>query len=1429
MKKTLGMMRMTVAAALLSACTARADLRAAWEFNPSDISGASVSASGGTAAKTTGVLAGDADVSTGILALDGTGDYLAIGGANVTDVTDLRALPMMTICAWVRVGDTVTTQRRIVEHDDNFYFFQETGKFRFTVHGSGNPTAISVSSSTPNVWQHVLAVYQGQGRPLKIYINGTLEHTTGNAQVMSNSVQRFTIGASRNNSATAGNAFNGSLDDVAIWDTILSDAQIAELAGLGTGGYAGRVPPTLLGTGSGIATRPAIAITKTTATLRALLGVASSSVRLYWGESDGGDGAWDQTCDFGASAPGLLSTNLTGLTAGTLYHYRFVATTPGGEIATETGCLTTFRVLPDDFGGLQLWLRPDAGVFSNAGTTPAFNGGAVGQWNDVSGNSRHAERTAGGGVLVLENNAFNDLPGIRRTDANNSAFLTIPSYEIADTDELTVFVISRAAPQASGGTIHPLITSGPAYRGTGMFTITSMNPLNGGSGMLGFFGRDYNPFPYDDYTSSSNSPNFSDGEGHVIALSLAGTATGGNGAFTGWYDGKAGTPRSGRTSNPVNGPVEIGGASDNAGYRYAGTYGDILIYNRVLTDDERNDVGWYLQEKYGLKGAYRNKHATLIKQYAAEAVTKTAATLTAELLDGDLPATATLYWGPEDGGTDPTAWANAQPFDNAAYGLLSTNLTGLTTDATYHYRFCGRNNQGDTWTSASGSFKTWRELPSDITDLQLWLKADDGVTSDSRAVVMQWDDHSGFDRHAARVSTHSLSNVVYERDSLNGMPIIRTKDIINSDYLRAASYTVADDDDLTVFIVSRADPQTLNGSALHTLITSGDPANGKGAFGISAMRPNAGGAGHLGFFGRGNQLFPYNQFTSTNQTPNFSDQKGHVMALRLTGASAGGNGVFSGWYDGAFTTSLNGSNNNPTNGPVEIGGATGSSEYRYAGSFGDILIYNRALTDDERNRVGWHLQTKYGLPGAYRNPFAVKFANPAVTALATTAATLAIDIIGGDLPSAVTIHYGTSDGGTDAAAWAGAQTGDTVSAFGAASASITGLTPGTIYHARFSATNSQGRAWADTGITFATDGPPIVATGIPNLVGLTSAILEGTLLATNGAPTHVWIYWGTEDGGDTAGGWQNAFALGVQDVGSVSMPAPLTGLTEDTSYAFRLYATNSYGGRWAPTSQRFTTAYMPDNIKTDGLVLWLCADMGVAHTGGLVDQWQDQAIAIGGANNATRAGSSRPTLEPDAINGRAALRFDGIDDFLTIPDDDSLDLGTGAGKGWTLFTVYLRNGGNNPCIISKGMAGSSDTDWRLFQEGSQIIWGTGNASDTNAWLQVREPAVGTPHILAATLTQTGETSGTKVLYTNGVPHVSETYQQKAPASTAAVYIGGYSATERNIAGLIAEIMAFNRALTEDELNNVGWYLQEKYGILGLFEYRTPRGTLLMLR
>jgi hypothetical protein len=1399
--------RLTTAAALLLAtCSARAELRAAWEFNPADVSGASVAASGGTAANTTGTLTGDADIPQGYLALDGNGDYLAFG----TDVTGLRGLSAITVVAWIRVDDNGTVMRRIVEHDDNFYFYTEGGKFRFTIHGTGGAALISATTLPTNVWLHVAAVWQ-RNAFAKLYVNGVPEASLSNPTVaMGNVANRLSFGVQCNGTAapTASSYFHGGMDDVAVWDTALSDAHIAALSK--------RLAPTTLA--GLIAAAPVTGIGKTNATVNGLLNAPAADIRLYWGTADGGTDpdAWANVCDFGASASAAgLSTNLTGLAVGTRYRYRFRA---DGQW-TDAGTFTTYGTLPDDLPGLQLWLRPDAGVTTNAA-------GRVEAWADQSGNARDAARSGTAGTLKLVmREGIGALPAVQFAGGTDNAFLSVAPYTPDATNDLTVFVVARALPQADTGTIRPLVSAGPPGSGQGLFCIAGSRPWSDvgktipSVGALGCFGRGYgSSVPYSEFAATNDLPNFAPGAGHVAVMTLDAAANSGKGRFAAFFDGIARRTANGTSTTPAAGPVAIGGTPAVNSYRFDGFIGDVLIYDRVLSDDERNAVGWYLQSRYGLEGNHTDPLVARTAIRAATAVTKTTATLNGEVLDLPNPAEAAFFWGETDGGSDPAAWAHTNIVGTVTgLGRIAAPVAGLTPGTVYRYRLRCENASGEAWTTA-GTFTAWREEPSDFAGLQLWLKADDGLTTNDTGIVTQWADRSGNARDAVRVGTAGGITRVF--DDWNGLPALATTGLTGSDYLNTPAYQVADTDDLTVFVVARAGAQESVGSAIKALVGSGTAGTGQGTFCIAATRANvAGAAGCLGYMGRNYTANPpYPDFASASSVPNFAPGSGgHIAALTLDAAANGGLGQFTGFFDGYARASIAGQTTNPQNGPVDIGGSVYGTNTRFAGWLGDILIYNRVLTADERNRVGWYLQTKYGLAGAYRNPFATVLTNTALTALSGTSASLAVDVADGDLPATVTLHWGTADG-----VWT-ASTNTTAAAFGTVTLTADGLTPGAIYFARFSADNSQGTVWADDTLTFVTPGPPIVAAYPPNTPGFTSARLEGALVATSGAPSSVWIYWGAADGGTDAGAWDLAIPFGPQETGRVT--SAVSGLAENTAYFYRVYAENSFGARWSE-AVRFTTAFAPPpEVKTDRLVFWLRADAGVAHSNGLVHAWTDQA----GTSDAFASGASRPAYESASVNGRAALRFDGADDFLAAADRDALDLGTGAGKGWTMLAVYLRENSGTRNIVSKGTAGSNEADWRLFREDTGILWGTGPASDSNAWFRVAEPPANQPHVLAATLTQTGETSGVKVFYTDGEPHVSEPYAAKAPANTHPVVIGGFGAANGNLKGLVAEVMVFNRALSDDDLNNAGFYLQAKYGIPGAFEYRAPRGTLMLLK
>jgi hypothetical protein len=187
------------------------------------------------------------------------------------------------------------------------------------------------------------------------------------------------------------------------------------------------------------------------------------------------------------------------------------------------------------------------------------------------------------------------------------------------------------------------------------------------------------------------------------------------------------------------------------------------------------------------------------------------------------------------------------------------------------------------------------------------------------------------------------------------------------------------------------------------------------------------------------------------------------------------------------------------------------------------------------------------------------------------------------------------------------------------------LISGSSYVYRCYATNTTGAVWSvlQRGFTTLTVVPTVNnADGASNITE-NAATLNGNLSLQFGTAA-ITVYWGEEDGGTNKASWDNPGSLGARSQGAFS--TNITGLTVDTLYYYRTYASNTYGDAWASE----TSLWMAQTRTTGA---WHLVSVPVNYTNKCLHSVLGRAIASG-----MTAG--------------------------TLPTDDSLWL-QGSGGSWT--------------------------------------------------------------------------------------------------------------------------------------------------------------------
>jgi len=368
---------------------------------------------------------------------------------------------------------------------------------------------------------------------------------------------------------------------------------------------------------------------------------------------------------------------------------------------------------------------------------------------------------------------------------------------------------------------------------------------------------------------------------------------------------------------------------------------------------------------------------------------------------------------------------------------------------------------------------------------------------------------------------------------------------------------------------------------------------------------------------------------------------------------------------------------------------TGTASITGATRWGD---YAEMSVDPSDNTTFWTTNEYIGTFGGTW-PWATKIASfkwsnqPAVTTTDATAVTPTSATLNGIINSnglastyyfewGTTASYGTNTTTTSAGSGSSAIPVNT---------SITGLTGGITYHFRLDGVNSDGTTNGND-MTF-TPGVAVVTTTAATAITITTATCGGNVVSDGGATvTARGTCWSTS---------ANPIITGSHTTdgsGTGSFTSSLTGLTANTLYHIRGYATNTYG-TWYGSDLTFTTtcsiSTLPFNESFTSTSIPSCWNQADHQGNGEI--WQFGTIANSGAPNLT---GNYAYLNSRNYGSGNTQNADLISPVLDCSAYNTVTLG---------FSHYFYQGGGASGILSYSSDGG--TTWNTIQ-----TWTTSTAN-----------------------------------------------------------------------------------------------------------------------
>ena len=267
----------------------------------------------------------------------------------------------------------------------------------------------------------------------------------------------------------------------------------------------------------------------------------------------------------GSSGTDTVSANLTGLSYGTFYYFRLLASNTYGNDTSSLGAFIYDTTLSKTH--MKLWLSAGKGVDTTTG-------GAVSEWFDISGNNNSASQSTPADMPSLVAGAIN---GHHAVSFNgSSSYLILPSATDLglQNSDYEMFVVALDTSSATQFILGGYPTSNYELQ------------LNGGLGAR-FIPEGTT------YLDEGNPGAFTNGQAHVFDVKASTT----EGIIH--VDGVAGGYTQTDVQSSASGALNIGRRSSGALY-LGGDVAEVLIYDTTLTSAQRLAVTDYLSQRYNI-------------------------------------------------------------------------------------------------------------------------------------------------------------------------------------------------------------------------------------------------------------------------------------------------------------------------------------------------------------------------------------------------------------------------------------------------------------------------------------------------------------------------------------------------------------------------------------------------------------------------------------------------------------------------------------------------------------------------------------------------------------------------------------------------------------------------------------------------------------